>query len=119
VEWVDRQADPTLFVTTLTLAEIRFGIAALPHGRRRTTLTTTFENGIRPMFGNRVLDFDEAASTAYAGLRAGARTSGLAIADMDAHIAAIARAHRFAVATRDVTPFAAAGVRAVNPFEPA
>lgn len=115
--WADRQAEHTLFTTTITLAEIRFGIAALPTGRRRTALQAAFEDSVRPVFGNRVLDFDEAASRAYAELRAGARARGDAIGDVDAMIAAITRAHRFVVATRDVEPFRAAGVDVVNPFE--
>ena len=116
VEWVDRQMRPTLFLTSLNLAEIRFGIAALPQGRRRSNLHEVFEESIRPLFGDRVLDFDEAASHEYAALRATARTAGQAIGDPDALIAAIARAHRFLVATRDTTPFEAAGAQVVDPW---
>ena len=92
------------------------GIAALPAGRRRTKLSTTFEDDIRPLFGHRVLDFDEAAAREYAALRATARTKGLAIGDADALIAATVRAHRFYIATRDTAPFEGAGVRVINPF---
>jgi len=116
VAWADRQQEITLFITSITLAEIRVGVAALPHGRRRTALATAFEAGIRPMFGNRVLDFDEPASTAYAELRADARARGLAIGDVDAMIAAIARVHHYSIATRDVTAFEAAGVPVIDPF---
>ncbi|KYH45214.1 type II toxin-antitoxin system VapC family toxin [Branchiibius sp. NY16-3462-2] len=116
VSWVDQQASATLFLTSLTLAEIRFGIAALPAGRRRTTLSTTFEDEIRPLFADRVLDFDEAASREYAALQANARKKGLAIGDADALIAATVRAHRFFIATPDEAPFEAAGVRVINPF---
>lgn len=116
VGWVDRQHDVTLFLTTITLGEIRFGIAALPPGRRRDALRETFEASILPMFGGRVLSFDEPASAAYAEIRADARERGRAIGDVDAMIAAIAREHRFAVATRDVAPFEAAGVSVIDPF---
>lgn len=114
--WADRQVSATLFVTTITLAEIRSGIAAVPAGRRAEALRTMFEERIRPLFGNRVLDFDEAASIAYAELRAGARAHGTTIADVDGLIAAVARVHRFRVATRDTAPFEAAGVEVINPF---
>lgn len=117
VAWADRQAESSLFLTAISLAEIRFGIAALPRGRRRDTLSTAFENGIRPLFGNRILAFDEPASIAYAEIRAEAREDGLAIANVDAMIASIARVHRYDVATRDVAPFEVAGVRVTNPFE--
>ena len=116
LKWVDKQAASTLFLTSLNLAEIRYGLAALPPGKRRSTLIATFEDGIRPMFGDRVLDFDEPASKEYAALRATARSTGQAISDADALIAAIARAHRYAVATRDVRPFEAARVHVINPF---
>lgn len=116
VDWADRQADTTLYLTAITLAEIRFGIAALPRGHRREALRDVFEAGIRPMFGGRVLAFDEPASSAYAEIRARARRQGAAIGDVDGMIAAIARAHGFTVATRDVAPFEAAGVPVIDPF---
>jgi predicted nucleic acid-binding protein len=117
--WTDRQAASTLFLSALTLAEIRFGLAALPRGKRRNTLTGVFEDEIRPMFGDRVLAFDEPASHEYAQLRATARSQGHAISDADALIAASARARNFVVATRDVMPFHHAGLRVINPFEAA
>lgn len=116
VAWVDRQAEATLFLTTISLAEIRFGIAAMPAGGRRATLSATFEEKIRPLFESRVLEFTESASKQYAVLRAEARSAGHAIGTMDALIAAIASEHRFAVATRDTAPFAAAGVDVIDPW---
>lgn len=118
LSWVDDQATLDLFVTSLNLAEIRFGLAAMPAGRRRSKLSSTFEQLIRPSFGNRVLDFDEPASLEYASLRAVARAKGHAISDADALIAAIARANDCHVATRDTAPFLAAQVEVINPFEP-
>lgn len=119
VAWVDRQAQSTLFLTTLSLAEIRYGIAALPAGSRRVGLDQVFEDQIRPLFDDRVLDFDERASREFAHLRADARARGAAIADVDALIAAVARVHQFDVATRDTAAFEAAGLRVINPFEAA
>lgn len=116
VGWVDRQADETLYLAAWTLAEIRFGIASLPQGKRRETLSRTFEEAIRPLFRDQILGFDEAASETYAELRARCRSNGTAISDADAHIAAVARAHRCHIATRDVAPFRAAGLHVVNPF---
>lgn len=119
VAWLDAQAVDTLFLTTLTLAEIRYGIASLPKGRRRTTLRQRFENDVVPVFADRILPFDEPASTAYAELRATARAGGRAIGDFDALIAAIAHSQGFAVATRDLAPFEAARVPVINPFDEA
>ena len=118
VEWVNRQSAATLYLTTMTLAEIRFGLAAMPEGQRKDALTNTFENGIRPLFSNRVLTFDEDTSHAYARLRADARNSGTSIGNADALIAATVRAHDFAIATRDTAPFLTAGLRVINPFSP-
>lgn len=117
VQWLDAQIAETLFLTTVTVAELRFGIAALPPGRRRTGLEDRFEGDVLPLFAGRILGFDEPATREYAALRARARQQGLAIGDFDALIASIAKVYRFAVASRDVAPFVTAGVREViNPF---
>jgi len=117
VAWLDAQVSETLFLTTITVAEVRYGIAALPAERRRIDLAERFESEVLPLFAGRVLAFDEPASSEYAVLRAGSRAAGRAIGDFDALIAGIARAHGFGVATRDVAPFEAADVRPViDPF---
>jgi hypothetical protein len=116
VEWLDAQSAETLYLTTVSLAEIRYGIAALPRGRRRTRLHELFEAQFVPVFAGRILSFDEHASATYGDLRAKARAAGKAIGDFDALIAAIASSREFVVATRDTSPFEAAGVEVVNPF---
>lgn len=117
VEWLDAQITETLFLTTVTLAEVRYGIAALPRGKRKAGLTERFEAEVLPLFEGRILPFDEPAAREYAALRTKARSAGLAIGDFDAVLASTAKAHRFGVATRDVAPFEAAGVGVVvNPF---
>lgn len=115
-DWLDAQAIETLYLTTVTLAELRFGVAALPAGRRRDRLGERIENDVLAAFEGRILAFDEPASAAHAALRARARNRGLAIGTPDAYIAAIATVHGFAVATRDRTPFDAAGVAVIDPF---
>lgn len=117
LEWVDKQAVLTLYVTAITLGEIRSGIAILPDERRKIDLAQNFEDGIRPLFGDRVLSFDEPASQAYSRLRATARAQGLAIGNVDGLIAGIARTHGFVIATGDVSPFRAAGLQVINPFD--
>ncbi|SMC30958.1 type II toxin-antitoxin system VapC family toxin [Polynucleobacter kasalickyi] len=115
--WLDAQMIETLYLSTISLAEIRFGIAVLPDGKRRDTLHSTFEQRVLPLFSERILPFNEAASQFYAILRSRARASGLAIATADGYIAAIAAANNFAVATRDTSPFAAAGLKVINPWK--
>jgi predicted nucleic acid-binding protein len=116
VAWLDRQRIETLFISTITVSEILFGIAALPGGRRRSRLSEAFEREIERLFGGRILSFDLAAARAYAILMSGARARGLSIPMADGQIAAIASANRLSVATRDEAPFRAAGVKTVNPW---
>ncbi len=117
VTWLDRQHPHTLFLTTITVGEIRAGIACLPAGRRRERLSELFETEILRAFSGRILDFDEPASTSFARIRASMRAAGKSIGDFDALIASIADAHGFTVATRDVAPFTYAGIPVINPFE--
>ena len=116
VGWLDRQETQTLFISTITVSEILFGIAALPAGRRRSRLSEAFEREIERLFEGRILSFDLAAARAYAILISGARARGLSIPMADGQIAAIASANRLSVATRDEAPFRAAGVKTVNPW---
>jgi predicted nucleic acid-binding protein len=114
--WMDAQMIETLYLSTISLAELRFGIAALPEGKRRDILNSTLEHRVPPIFSGRILTFNEAASQSYAILRSRARSLGLAIATADGYIAAIAATNGFAVATRDTSPFDAAGLKVINPW---
>lgn len=117
VAWIDAQALETLFLSAITVAELRAGAALLPAGKRRAALQESLEKRVLPLFAGRVLAFDLGCTQAYAALMAKARTSGLAIASADGYIAAIAAAHGLAVATRDTGPFEAAGVPVINPWQ--
>ncbi|HEY1856365.1 type II toxin-antitoxin system VapC family toxin [Acidocella sp.] len=119
LEWIDAQAIETLYLSAITVAEIRFGIAVLPVGKRRTILYDRFERDVLPLFAGRVVPFDLDASQAYADLMAQAKAAGHAIGNADGYIAATAASRGFMVATRDASPFAAAGLNVVNPWETA
>jgi predicted nucleic acid-binding protein len=116
LDWIDAQALETLYLSAITVAELRAGIALMPAGKRRDGLDANLEKRLLPMFANRVLSFDMACTKAYAELLAKARASGLAIETADAFIAAVALANGFTVATRDTTPFEAAGLNVINPW---
>ncbi|KUZ44018.1 plasmid stability protein StbB [Burkholderia territorii] len=116
IEWLDAQIVETLFLSAISLAEMRFGVAALPAGRRRDWLDQSIEQRVLPLFRGRILPFDDAASKAYASLRAKARAAGHALAPADGFIAATAAANGLIVATRDVAPFEAAGLRVIDPW---
>ena len=117
LEWIDAQALETLYLSVVTVAELRAGITLIPAGKRRDSLHDNLEKRLLPMFANRVLSFDMACTKAYAELLAKSRAVGLAIETADAFIAAIALTNGFAVATRDTGPFEAAGVTVINPWE--
>ena len=117
VEWINAQPLETLFLSTISVAELRAGMALLAVGKRRSGLEEGLERRVLPLFAGRVLSFDLACTTAYARLIAGARDMGRAIAPADGYVAAIAAAHGFAVATRDTNPFEAAGLAAINPWQ--
>lgn len=114
--WLDRQNIETLFLTTISLAELRYGVAALPDGRRKQGLGAALEDRIIALFGSRILLFDRAAADAYAVVRTRAKALGVAISAADGYIAATAMAAGFAVATRDTEPFVAAGVTVIDPW---
>lgn len=117
VEWLDMQALETLYLSAITVAELRFGVHSLPAGRRRTRLQEDLERQVLPMFAGRVLAFDLAASQTYAELMAKARSDGRAISLPDGYIAATAAANAMMVATRDTAPFEAAGLKTIDPWE--
>lgn len=116
LDWFDAQALETLYLSAITVAELRAGIALMPAGKRRASLDETLEKRLLPMFANRVLAFDVACTKAYAELLAKSRAAGLSIETADAFIAAVALANGFTVATRDTNPFEAAGLKVINPW---
>ncbi len=115
--WLDRQDSALLRITSVTVAEIRFGLARLPVGRRRRDLEEQFGRLLVLAFSDNVLSFDVHAAGHYAEIRAARPGAGRPISALDAQIAAIARALAATVATRNVRDFEGCGVDLVNPFE--
>jgi predicted nucleic acid-binding protein len=116
VAWMDAQVLETLFLSAITIAELRFGIAAMPLGKRQTILRDRLEGEVLPLLAERILPFGVATSQFYSELMARARVSGKAIGKADGYIAATAAANGLAVATRDTSPFEAAGLKVINPW---
>jgi len=114
--WLNEQAAETLYLTSVTLAEVLFGIAMLPSGKRKNMLSRALD-GLMELFGNRVLSFDTEAARQYAGLAVTARAAGKGFPTPDGYIAAVASASGFVVATRDAGPFEAAGLSVINPWK--
>ena len=116
IEWIDAQPLETLFLSAITVAELRAGVALLPAGKRRSGLSQNLEKRVLPLFSGRVFAFDLSCTQPYADLMTRARTAGLAVSTADGCIAAIALANGLTVATRDTRAFEAAGVAVVDPW---
>ncbi len=114
-DWLDAQAAETLFISTVTIAELLFGIGALPDGKRKDHLTAAVD-GVIALFAGRILPFDLEAARHYADLAVQARKGGKGFPTPDGYIAAIAAAKGFIVASRDTSAFAAAGVGVIDPW---
>ncbi|MGH8278996.1 MAG: type II toxin-antitoxin system VapC family toxin [Gammaproteobacteria bacterium] len=117
LEWLDRQASESLYLTATSFAKLLLGVEILPQGNRKKGLAAALAKLITELFGSRILPFDEPAAKLYASLVSGARSAGRVVGVANGQIAAIAAAHDFAVATRDALPFQAVGVPVINPWE--
>jgi predicted nucleic acid-binding protein len=114
-EWLDAQATETLFLPSIGVAELLFGIGALPTGKRKNALTAALDE-VLALFAGRIIPFDVAAARHYADLAVKTRAAGQGFPTPDGYIAAIAAAHGFAVASRDTSAFEAAGLTVIDPW---
>ena len=114
--WLDAQAAETLFMSTISHAELRFGVLKMPEGKRRNDLAAQIERALE-LFKDRTLEFDVNAAEQLAQIVARCEKMGKPATAPDAYIAAIAAAHGFSVATRNVDHFKHMGVRVINPWE--
>ena len=103
--WVRSQSAGSLYFSTVGEAELRYGAAILPEGRRRETLFTNIEGMLRSAFGDRALSFDRDAARIYGHIAAMRRSAGRHVEAVDCQIASIASAHGLKVATRNVSDF--------------
>ena len=115
--WMSLQPPGDLFISTISMAEILFGIELLPKGKRRDGLLQEAETTFRRDFAGRVLAFDEQAARTFGSIVAARRLHGRPIGIADGQIAAIARCHQASLATRDTGDFEGCGLRLVNPWQ--
>lgn len=116
IDWLSRQASTSLFVTTVTQAEILYGIAILDPGRRRDDLQSAAVAMFADDFSGRVIGFDVDAAPAFAAIAAERRQLGRPISQFDAQIAAIARSRGAALATRNIRDFEACDINLIDPW---
>jgi len=115
--WISsRRLVDKLFITTITVAEILYGIELLAPGKRRDKLSAEAEAMFAEDFAGRILAFDEQAARSFSQIAAERRRRGRPIAEMDAQIAAIAHVHSALLATRNTADFEGCGIRVVNPW---
>lgn len=116
IVWLDEQSAETLYLTATSLSELLIGIAIMPEGKRKNEINAGLNALISRLFGSRILPFDQEAAVAYSVLVSSARAAGKVVSLADGQIGAVASAHGFTVATRDVAPFEALGIPFVNPW---
>ena len=114
--WVDNRLTDNLFVTSVTEAEIRTGIAILPEGERQRGLAAAAERLFGVFFAERILPFDSDAAQAYATVAAERRAAGRPISQADCQIAAVARSNGASIVSRDVNGFEGCGLDVINPW---
>ena len=115
-DWIQAQPTASLFTTTITQAEILFGIRLMPSGKRRIDLEGAAGEMFHSDFSGRVLPFDEDAAYAYAEIAGMRRQEGRPISQFDAQIAAISFSRKSIVATRNLSDFEGCGIQLVNPW---
>ncbi|MEX0791125.1 MAG: type II toxin-antitoxin system VapC family toxin [Actinomycetota bacterium] len=116
--WLAARPAASLFITTITQAELLYGLQLLPDGQRRRSLTDAVHAILSGEFRGRVLPFDGPAAQAYAIVAAGRRARGKPISVFDAQIAAIARSRGASVATRNARDFDDCGIAILDPWAP-
>lgn len=118
LDWLNAQNTMSLYMTTISIAEIGYGLRCLPAGKRRHLLKERFAQFVAAAFGARVLPFDEAAARSYGEIKGYRKEIGRPLSDLDGQIAAIARVREFSIATRNTKDFEECGIRLINPFIP-
>lgn len=117
VSWVDQQIVTELFLSTITIAEISYGLNILPKGIQRDRLEDAFNKAINSAFKHRILSFNEQAAHIYGEIMGHRKRKGRPLSILDGQIAAIALAHEATLATRNVRDFTGCGLDLINPFD--
>jgi predicted nucleic acid-binding protein len=115
--WIEAADESLLYLSVLTLGEIRKGLAALPQGRRRSRLETWLEVELQARFSGRILPIDVAVADRWGLLAANAKASGKTLSTIDGLLAATAIHHNLTVVSRNVSDFTRVHVQVLNPWE--
>lgn len=118
ISWIDQQEPSKLYITTITIAEITYGLNVLPESNKRVLLSEAFSKTILAAFEHRIFQFDESAAHLYGKIMAGRKIMGRPLSVPDGQISAIAKSQGFSVATRNLKDFTDCGVNTIDPFSP-
>lgn len=116
VAWLDRLPAESVWTTSITVFEVRFGLKLLAEGKRRRALEEAFAQALEEDFENRVLPFDSTAAQAAGRIAAEHRKAGRTVEIRDVQIAGIATARKATLATRNLRHFEGLGLALVNPW---
>ena len=116
LRWMSTQPPDRLHVTSITIAEVMYGIELLPSGKRQEALRMGAEKLFQVVFADRILGFDARAAREFSMIASSRRRRGRPISELDAQIAAITRFHGGALATRDIGDFEGCGIELINPW---
>jgi len=118
LDWMEAADESLLFLSVLTLGEIRKGVAGLAQGKRRTHLETWLELGLQSRFAGRILPIDPSIADRWGLLAADAKRRGRPLSTIDGLLAATAVHHNLTIVSRNVSDFASTQVALLNPWEP-
>lgn len=116
MRWLQSEPVTALFTTSITEAELLYGAALLPDGRRRQALETVLARLLEERFAGRILPFDSPAAREFADIAANRRRTGRPISEADGRIAAIARSRGARLATRNTSDFDGCGIDLIDPW---
>ena len=117
LDWMDAADENRLFLSAMTLGEIRQGVAALPQSKKRTRLETWLDVDLQTRFAGRILAVDGAVADRWGWIMAQAQGKGITLPVVDSLIAATALHHNLTAVTRNVSDFAVDGLSVINPWE--
>ncbi|MFT7649270.1 MAG: putative nucleic acid-binding protein [Candidatus Poriferisodalaceae bacterium] len=117
ISWLNEQDSATLYLSAIVLAEIRYGVEAIPDGKRKQALSVAVDTFVDRAFADRILPFDRKSARLYGTLMADRRRAGQPLSAPDGQIAATASSRDFQLATRNIKDFTNCGLVLVNPFE--
>lgn len=114
--WLSAQAAEDVFLTSITEAELRFGVGSMADGKRKSGLSSALDKILMDLFQGRILSFGSEAAVAYAEIASNRKDAGRPISQFDCQIAAICRANSAAIATRNIRDFEGCGMTVIDPW---